>query len=723
LSDATSTAATKKLARIQLGQSQLSRKNYAAARSAFEILVSASEKAGERDRFWAEAQYRVVVTWYLEKNYDKVRETGTHLRTQSPQYSEWQARSEYLVAASYVAQSRRTEAEQVLKNLAANAFVEVYIPELQVQAQELLAQLPQDPLPTPSLPWESSAPAQPSDLDMITDFAESTVTKSRTEGLPTKVKFTIAVPQPALEVPTDRLSYSPAVQDFKPPLPPITTTVLPVPKPQWPALYPYHLRAGLGRWLTPELGLYIGNTRHSRLEWALETHHLSTARGHVDNARFGDTRVGLKGRYLLDKHTIYSQLNFQHYKYRYYGDSMVVRELRPDDSIRAHFNRLNLQLGISRNFESQKFLYDIGLRLQTYGDRWGRRETHIGLLPRFDWMLNESWTVRLDLEGTVSNVNYIDTLSSHQQLYWGFAPRVEYRRGQLTADIGLGVRGLQGYLAPELQTDTAGITRPLLESQSRVGVYPILRLNYNLAPGKHSVFLDLKGDLHYTRLYDLSVLNPWTTPNLLPQPAYEPIHLAAGLRGHLGPVNYEVRGWFRSVLDQPVFVSPTFDAQDSLPITEPFLRGAGYHGLVADNLRETGASLQLSYDPKAKGRAGMLLSYRGYQLDSLEAFYGMPNLQAEVWGGYNFSQKFSALTRIYFIGERTLTHSYNPLGEATAITAKPFIDLGLELEYRISPRFSIWATAANLLGNDYYRWYGYLERPLDFRLGGSVSLK
>lgn len=67
----------------------------------------------------------------------------------------------------------------------------------------------------------------------------------------------------------------------------------------------------------------------------------------------------------------------------------------------------------------------------------------------------------------------------------------------------------------------------------------------------------------------------------------------------------------------------------------------------------------------------------------------------------------------YGIGRRTL---------APGVEAPPFVDISWEAHAQILPFLSIFAEMNNLLNRRFYRWYAYVERPLDFRLGIWIKL-
>lgn len=526
--------------------------------------------------------------------------------------------------------------------------------------------------------------------------------RKRIEGLPPVQKPGVKLPPPDLEFPSESLQYEDADPGFRPELTPPSIQAAPVPRPKWPRLFTNYIRAGFGRFVTPVVQLHAANGmqgREPRYAWQVDYHHLSTPRGHTDEARFAENYGLIKGRYFLDEHSIAGHLRFRHDLQNFYGDSSIVRLEDIPDSIRQRYTRFEFQAAISRNHHPDVFNYNIPLRIRTYGEKTGNSEFHFSVLPSLNYRFNELLGVGAETRLTYSNFTHQLTDESEGRFFLSLAPyaTVNYSPLKLSGEAGLRFG--------TFSADTS-ITR----------VFPHVKARFHPLPDSAlAIFAQATGGIHYQQRYELVDRNPFLAPLAFVLPSVENIHLALGGEGRLGRVFWRVKGYYRSVDLQPVFFStPTDSLTPELPATGTQGR---FQILYEEDFNETGAEIELQYDWEEKVRADLLLKFASFGLDQLTEYYHVPAFEARIGGSYFFAEKVLARTGLHFIGERPL--GLTPTGET--LTGDPFFDLTLGAEYFFSRRFSVWAEGTNLLNMDYIRWNGYIERGLDFKIGGTFS--
>ena len=485
---------------------------------------------------------------------------------------------------------------------------------------------------------------------------------------------------------------------FSPELSAPVINAVPVPKPRWERLYPVHVKAGFGHYLTPALDATVSNAfkgRDPRLSWQANVHHLSTWKGHVDDANFAENHGGLKGRYYLDNHTAYGHVNFRHDKLNFYGDTSALSfEDRPDTT-RQRFTRLEALVGFRNNFDTTGFQYDAALRLRTFGDRHDNSEMYFSILPTAKYHINRMFAAGLDMEITTSSINETLFAEKYNRTFITGAPYAEVKWNNLRAKVGVRF----AYVGQD--------------SLSETRVFPLLDAGYSLAGGKAEPFLSLGGQTHYTQRFGVVDRNPYIDPALSTiAPTYEKFNLQAGVRGHIKSVNYRLAGFYRTHDNYMVFEAPATDVS----ITNVMLGRQGYfQPRYVDDFNTFGVDLEVEALIQEKGNAGLQVNYTGGSVAD-SGVYHIPQFVMGLWGGYKFGSKFSIRSQLNVIGPRDL--GVDTVG--TVVSDEVFIDLNLYAEYYISSRISVWAQANNLLNQEYFRWYGYQERRIDFRLGASV---
>jgi hypothetical protein len=548
------------------------------------------------------------------------------------------------------------------------------------------------------------AGAQPT--NPLEDDRQYQLTRKRIEDLPELSKPGVQLPGPDFNFPEQNLDYQFQDLGFRPPVQPPRLDRGPAPRPRWEQLLTRHAKLGLGRYLTPLVQLYAANGsqgREPRFGWSGEYRHFSTPNGHLADrdASFGDNRLRASGHYYLDNHTLGARARFQHYKLNYYGDSSLAGRDEWPDSASQRYTRFELLMNAARNYDPDAFRYDIGLRLRHFGAKTDNQEFHFTLLPKLGYNFTDNWGAEFDGRMTISGVQRPSFEDSRQRFFLDLPPVVTYQQGRLSAKAGL---RFATYNNPDSNLTV---------------VAPIAEANYRLLPDSAlTAFARIDGGMDYNQRFGMVQENPYLAQSAVVQPTQERINIELGAKGGLGPVSYNLRGYYRNADRQPVYFTPPTDGPSPELPQRALGTPQGYFQILYENDFESlGGVIEVNYDHAEKVRAGAQLEFATYTLPTLEHFYHTSNLRGQLYGGYRFADKFSAYAALEFIGERPVGRT--PQGQ---VLEEPFYPgLSLKLEYFISDRFSVFAEGNNLFNSEYVRWNSYQERPLDFRLGGTVS--
>lgn len=518
----------------------------------------------------------------------------------------------------------------------------------------------------------------------------------RIEGLPADVTINrkdIQMPVPDLSFPNQKIETTPAEIIHTPPVETLKVEAAHLPKPKWEKLYGNYVKAGIGRFLTPMLKVYLNNRRNAKWDYGAELSHLSST-GHVKNAGFGDNQLKLKTTYFTNSHAYSGKIYFQHYGYQTYGDSAYYKTEAPEvETIRQRMVRFQVDAALAHHYVPQKLNYNLGLNMQVYSDRRGNSEFHANLLPAFSFNPLDSLTVGLSGQLTAAGISWRAT--NYSQFFIDLSPVATYR---------LGIVRLQGGF--RLNNYSAG-------DSSSLGLYPIAKVELNLLENMVVPFVGIEGRTHYNQRFHLMLQNPYIDPRAKVRETKENLFIYGGIGGALEQLTYKAQVHYRSMQNALVY----FSAPEDGVYYGDTVRQGYFQLLYEPNYKEYGISLQASYHFDNKYRFGGKIDYSAFSLQRLEYNFHIPNFKAALNGAVTFAKKFTVNVDLNCIGGRTLGFELNGRNAEAGL----FFDANLGLEYAFNKRFGIFVEFNNLFNQNYYRWNYYIERPLDFRIGASFG--
>jgi outer membrane receptor protein involved in Fe transport len=133
---------------------------------------------------------------------------------------------------------------------------------------------------------------------------------------------------------------------------------------------------------------------------------------------------------------------------------------------------------------------------------------------------------------------------------------------------------------------------------------------------------------------------------------------------------------------------------------------------------------ELLYNQTEDFRLGLKADFNKYDVNSLREAYGRPAVQGSLFSTYKASEKL-LLGGEFYVASATYGASYRsgPANELLEIPrqADAIYDLNLRADFRISPKFSIFAQGNNLLGRRYERYLNYPVRGIQAIGGGTFT--
>ncbi|MDW8416785.1 MAG: hypothetical protein RML92_04445 [Bacteroidia bacterium] len=463
-------------------------------------------------------------------------------------------------------------------------------------------------------------------------------------------------------------SMEAAVWDSIPTFPLYKPTTIPPARPIWTKRAPLHASYGLGRFWTHMASLSWGRTRDLRADEGISLTHTSTSMGHVRFARWGHTHLtGWIGRYAETRgwEAVYRGGFEKFIFYAPYAERWVgFGDAAPlIDSLRGHYWRQEL-------------------RLRLYERRIG--EVHL-ISRRLDWRTGApEWQVSLTGESRRLKL-------AEWHMHTGVNFFIQGKRflvgSRLIAARNIGAWSITGGLRLAGGQD----------STFKFLAAPLLRVIYtNITPYLRP-YIETRGDLTPLTYFSASEINPYLTQvsGVLPF-SREWINAQVGIQGQGAGWEYRLAGEYRFIQGALFF----------LP------QGAMFAVQGISGFQSVGILAQMLYTPTASGPyAEVRAAYRSWR--SSETYYSLPPWEVWARGGYALQEKLLVNLSLYGLGARLL---------APEVKVPPYVDISWGAQLQIMPFLSIFAEMNNLLNRRFYRWYGYVERPMDFRLGIWIKL-
>ncbi|MCS7073344.1 MAG: TonB-dependent receptor [Bacteroidia bacterium] len=515
----------------------------------------------------------------------------------------------------------------------------------------------------------------------------------RIEGLPHSTKPAVVIPAPDLKSQQKLQTYSPLPLKFQPEVQITPVVVQPIGKPKWNRPENHFIKLGFGRFLAPLAQIRLNSGLIPNYSWGIAYEHESALQGYVKYATFTEHKLLLNGTLLQPNQKISASVMLHRLGYYQFGDSLALTREVSKDSLKRNFFRAELLTSIgSLPRDTSVWNYQVGLRFRHCSDQFSNQELQLALLPELFYKITPEWTVGGKVEFAWMSLqqkwNFLsDSVLSYStkptRLQLDFLPTLRYQQKQISATVGV-------RLAHFSYLDTSITT-----------VSPFVNASYQIIPSRLQAFANWNGGITPTTLFQQLPENRFlNVQQSVFRPAQIRFDLEGGFRGNFAStVSWGLAFRHLTANQMPIWYS-----------TEP-----GNIQLAYENrFQMTGGTLHLAYEQQQGFRAGFQFSYHSFLLKDLEHNFSVPPMKTDLLVGYNWNDKLIVQTGLFIYGKTPLKKQTS--GEI--VYQDVMIDWNFEANYRINKRFSIFAEANNLLNRKYYRWYGFQERPLDFRAGG-----
>ena len=484
-------------------------------------------------------------------------------------------------------------------------------------------------------------------------------------------------------------------------------------------LYPFYVKAGIGSVIMPLGEIYYTSDRSRNMVYGAHLKHLSS---------FGDIKDRSK--------VIYAPAQYDR------------------SSANAYFglNERNYQLKVDANYNNNGFHYygipDSSISADSIAQRFHLMKG----AAEYVWLRGDSARLNLSFQ---ANYQHFLTLPSDSAKIWrskedNFAFKTRgwynYKNEHFYADLGLRYNGYKRGILDSVYTigDTGfvvnnniidfkpgvwtqalsdrlkvelgvTITADISQTGTDFFVYPNAEFKYAMFNNIFIPYIGLRGGLKQNTLQGLAQANPFIRTNIALRNEHNPYDIYAGFKGSLSKtLSFNIGVHFLHIENKAFFVTDTVAAFDN------------YLTVIYDTLNQTTFEGAMSYQAGEKLKIDVLGRYNMYQLYHNAFAWNQPVLQFTARGAYNLYDKFYAqIDANVETGRKALVRAGAPNaqleGTQSYVDLGTIIDVNLGLEYRYTPRVSLFLQANNLAAQRYNRWYSYPVQP--FQVMGGITAR
>ncbi len=484
-------------------------------------------------------------------------------------------------------------------------------------------------------------------------------------------------------------------------------------------LYPFYVKAGIGSVIMPLGEIYYASDRSRNLHYGANIKHLSS---------FGPIRDREKTTYApaqYDRSSAAAYLGINERNYQFKATA---------DYLNNGFHYYGIPIDtIAADSIAQRFQLAKGLVEYTWlrGDSAKLNAAVIGNYQYFNTLPTDSTNIWRSTENNFGIKTKLWYNYKNEHFYTDLSWRSNlYQRGILDSVFALGDTGFVAKnnildLKPGVWTQALSdrlkvelgvlITADITPKGTTPYVYPNAEFKYSLFNNIFIPYIGLRGGLKQNTLQGLTSVNPFIRTNVALRNEHNPYDIYGGFKGTLSKtMSFNLGVHFLHIENKAFFVTDTSLYYDN------------YLTVIYDTLNQTTFEGSMSYNSGEKLKIEVLGKYNIYQLYHNAFAWNMPMLQFTARGAYQLYDKFYAqIDANIETGRKALVRS--TVVDAMFEAGQAYVDLGtivdvnLNLEYRYTPRVSVFLQANNLAAQRYNRWYSYPVQP--FQVMGGITAR
>lgn len=372
------------------------------------------------------------------------------------------------------------------------------------------------------------------------------------------------------------------------------------------------------------------------------------------------------------------------------------------------------------NFEfKQSPFTNLDVKFDRFWDDYSSTENRFSIKPqistRIGFMSNANLGIVLDYVSTEFK-DHLVTQTTQKTTHFniGLEPNVAFKGDKYFVQLGLGIYYNDGKVANQ--------------SDGKFYVYPQIKGTYNLVPNLLSAYAGIEGGLQQNSYKELVEVNPFVAPNLLITPTSKNYDIYVGMRGKLDHnISYNVKGSYMNESDKLLFIHTPYSTNTA---KVPFGFGNSF-ATESQKVKTFSLLGELKYEFNKEASIGAYAQWSNYDTDGEKA-WNLPTTKFGANLDLSFSQAWYANLDLYYVGSRYDAFSISDIegtivGDPEALQMNKvreldgYVDLNLQVGYRITKNWTAFAKLNNVLNNQYDKWDNY--KVQGFQAVGGVMYK
>jgi len=438
--------------------------------------------------------------------------------------------------------------------------------------------------------------------------------------------------------------------------------------------------------------------------------------GEKVDAPFHDTWANLGFDYLFSDKTLYTNIDFKHNIYNYYGYKTIDPQLiywvpgagsnvkgdllMPD--VKQRLASFDFQVGFKNNeIKDDDVQYDASFTYLSFSNLTGVSQNGFKLSGDAYFPFGTvGFAVDLDLNYYGTSVpDSIGPLYSFQErnnTVIGLMPRMVFNFDRARIDVGLLLFG---------EIDS-------FDGQFQVA--PVLTGKVDIVEGVVSLEGGLKGKYNQNDYRTVQYENPFVSPDQNVKSAFYGLDVFAKLKGNFSKsTSFGFDFSYAMFADEHFYVNKSFvepGVIQSLAYTNLFVP-------VYDDGSLLTVSGEILYKPDDKFSLLAKATYYGWNLDSLSRAWHKPDIE------FVLKSRFSPVKNLWVDGGVNVLGKRYAFDPATLAEKKlsAVFDLNLGAEYIYNSTWSFFGGVNNLASSKYYQWNGYPMQGINVHVGVGIS--
>ncbi|WP_018342106.1 hypothetical protein [Cytophaga aurantiaca] len=445
-----------------------------------------------------------------------------------------------------------------------------------------------------------------------------------------------------------------------------------------------YAKLGAGNYGTVLGEVYLTNKRSKSYSYGAHGKHLSSSKGSLMNSGNGHDLLEVFGSKYGKVNSWNGHVSYSNDRYRYYGLPQAD-SINNKDSIKQTYQLFHAGINTNKTVVGDKFTYNTGFDVYYLTTKRKANELELMWNGKGTYKINDIRSA--SLEASISNANRVDSSTTNRFL---LMIKPTYKLIEEKWDLTVGA-------TVNYSTDT-------LKGSNGFHLYPAIHGNYNLLPGKVTVFAGIGGGMNKNTYRTLVQQNPYLGSDVPLHQTSCKLDLYAGSSGNIdNNVSYKVQISYKTFGNQYFLTNSNSDSSQFTALY--------------DNANLFSFDGGLFYDLHKDWRVSANVLYNAWKTDVQAEAWHRPAFQSSLGIQYNLQKKIYFNAEMYYISG---IQGRN-LESNRTVKLSDIADLSLKSEYRFSNTFSAFLELNNILSQKYQRYLYYQVKGFNVLAGLTYS--